>query len=79
MNPYLYDWIGLVQLHSPMLVQGIPMEEEESDMDSFGEPSDLGDEWDKIEHGNWSHCPAPPLGKVPHGQRPLLRHGEGSS
>ena len=47
MNPYLYDGPGLVQMHSPMLVQGIPTGEEESDMDSFGEPSDSGEEWDK--------------------------------
>ena len=41
MNLYPYDGTRLVQPHSPMLVQGIPMGEE-SDMDSFAEPSDLG-------------------------------------
>ena len=64
MNPYPYDRSGLAQPHSPRLVQGIPMEEEEeSDTDSCGEPSDSGEEWDKAEHGNWSGCPAPPLGE----------------
>ena len=64
MNPYLYDGPGLAQPHSPRLVQGIPMgEEEESDTDSCGEPSDSGEEWDKAEHGDWSRCPAPPLGE----------------
>ena len=47
-----------------MLVQGIPAGEE-SDTDSFDEPSDSGEEWDKSEHGNWLHCPAPPLGQGP--------------
>ena len=50
--------------HSPKLVQGIPMgEEEESDMDSWVKPSDSGEEWDKAEHGNWSCCPTLPLGE----------------
>ena len=65
MNPYLYDRTGLVQPHSPMLVQGIPMGEEESDMDSFGELSDSGEKWDKTEHGSWSCCPTLSLGEGP--------------
>ena len=52
MSPYAYDGPGLVELHSPMLVQGIPMGEEELDMDSCGEPSDSGEKWDKSECGN---------------------------
>ena len=52
MNPYPYDGSGLVELHSPMLVQGIPVGEEELDMDSCGEPSDSGEKWDKTECGN---------------------------
>ena len=64
MNPYLYDGTGLVQLHSPMLMQGIPMGEE-SDTDSFDEPSDSGEEWDKTKCGDWSCCPALPLGEGP--------------
>ena len=65
MNPYLHDRPGLVQPHSPMLVWGIPVGEEESDTDSCGEPSDLGEEWDKTKCGNWSHCPSLPLGEGP--------------
>ena len=69
MNPFPYDAMGLVQLqeqHPPMFMQGIPMGEE-SDMDSFDEPepADSGDEWDKTECGDWSHCPSLPLGKGP--------------
>ena len=81
MNPYPYDGPGLVQLHSPMLVPGIPMgEEEESDMDSCGEPSDSGEEWDKAEHGDWSLCPALPLGEEgPTWAEATTGHGEGSS
>ena len=45
MNPYPHDGPGLMQPHSPKLVQGIPMgEEEELDMDSCGESSDSGEE-----------------------------------
>ena len=65
MNPYPHDGTGLVQPHSPMLVKGIPMGEEESDTDSFGEPSDSGEEWDKTECDNWSCCLPPPLGEGP--------------
>ena len=32
----------------------------ESDTDSLDE-HDSGDEWDKKEHGDWLHCPSPPL------------------
>ena len=50
--------------HSPRLVQGIPAgEEEESDSDSYVEPSDSGEEWDDTECGNWLHCPTLPLGE----------------
>ena len=38
-------------------------EEEESDTDSCGEPSDSGEELDKAECSDWSHCPALPLGQ----------------
>ena len=65
MNLYPYDGTGLVQLHSPMLMQGIPMGEEESDMDSCGEPSDSEEEWDKAEHSDWSCFPALPLVEGP--------------
>ena len=65
MNPHPYDGPGLVKPHSPMLVQGIPVGEEESDTDSYGEPSDLGEEWDNTELGDWSHCPAPPWVEIP--------------
>ena len=65
MNPYPYDGTGLVQLHSPMLVQGKPTGEDESDTDSFAEPSDLREQWDKIECGDWSCCPTLPLGEGP--------------
>ena len=34
-------------------------------MDSFDEPSDSGEEWDKTECGDWSCCPALPLGEGP--------------
>ena len=57
MNPFPYDGTGLVQLHqlhSPMLVQGIPVGEE-SDTDSFDEPVDLGEEWDKTKCGMTGH------------------------
>ena len=67
MSPFSYDGTGLVQLHQPhslMLVQGKPTGEE-SDTDSFDEPSDLREDWDKTEHGNWLHCPSPPLGEGP--------------
>ena len=67
MNPFPYDMMELVQphqQHSPMLVPGFPMGEE-SDTDSFEEPVDLGDEWDKTECGNWLHCPSLPPGKGP--------------
>ena len=45
-------------------MQGIPAGEE-SDTDSFDEPVDLGEEWDKTKCGDWSRCPSPPLGKGP--------------
>ena len=61
MNPYPYDGMGLVQLHSPTLVQGIPAGEE-SDSDSF---DDSGEEWDKSECGDWLHCPSPPQREGP--------------
>ena len=67
MNPFPYDGTGLVQphqLHSPMLMQGIPAGEE-SDTDSCDEPLGSGEEWDKTEHGNWSCCPPLPLGEGP--------------
>ena len=65
MNPYLYDRPGLVQPYSPILVQGIPVGEEELDTDSCGEPLDSGEEWDKTKYGDWSRCPPPPLGEGP--------------
>ena len=66
MNPYLYDGLRLVQPHSPMLVQGIPTGEEESDTDSCGEPSDSEEEWDKTERSDWLRCPhSMPLGEGP--------------
>ena len=67
MNPFPYDGTGLVQpheQHSPMLMQGIPVGEE-SDTDSFDEPVDSGEEWDKTKCGDWSHCPSLPLGEGP--------------
>ena len=33
-------------------------------MDSSVE-EDFGEEWDKKESSNWSHCPSPPLGVGP--------------
>ena len=32
------------------------------DTDSWNEPLD-SEEWDIPEHGDWSHCPTPPLGQ----------------
>ena len=71
-----------------MLVQGIPMgEEEESDTDSCGEPSDSWEEWNKAECSDWKNGTklsaaighAFPLHlwgkKVPHRQRPQLCRG----
>ena len=62
-----------------MLMQGIPTGEE-SDADSFDEPADSEDEWDKTKCGNWSHCSSLPTGqRIPHGQRLLQNHEERSS
>ena len=45
-------------------MQGIPTgEEENSDTDSYLEPSDSGEEWDKAKCGDWLCCSAPPLGE----------------
>ena len=64
MNPYLHDGQGLMELHSPRMVQDIPTgQEEESDMESYVEPSDSGEEWGKAECSDWSCCPALPLGE----------------
>ena len=53
-----------MEAHSPKLVHGIPVgEEEELDTDSWVEPSDSGEGWDKAECGNWLCCPTLPLGK----------------
>ena len=62
-NPYLYNGQGLMEPHSPKLIHSIPTGEEESDTDSWIEPSDSGKEWDEAEHGDWSCCPTPPLGE----------------
>ena len=81
-NLYPHNGWGLMEPHSPRLVQGIPMgEEEESDMDSYVEPSDSGEEWDKAKHSDWSCCPAPPLGKkvTPEWKPQLKLHREKSS
>ena len=67
MNPFPYDGTGLVQphqLHSPMLVQGIPVGEE-SDRDSFDKPPDSGEEWDKTKRGTWLYCSSLLLGEGP--------------
>ena len=67
MNPFPYDGTGLVQLHqqhSPMLMQGKPTGEV-SDTDSFDNPVDSGEEWDKTECSNWSHWTSLPLGEGP--------------
>ena len=58
MIPSPYEETEPVPPPSPALVKGIPAGVE-SDTDSFDE--DSGEEWDKKECGNWSHCPSPPL------------------
>ena len=65
MNPRPSDWPGFMIPQSPMLVQGVPTGAEVSDSDSCGGLSDLGEEWDSAEVGDWSCCPDPPCGKVP--------------
>ena len=78
MNPYPYDRTGLVKPYSPMLVKGVPAGGELV-MHSYDEPSDSGEEWDKTNVAIGNAALLCLWGKVPHGQKPLLRCGERSS